>query len=120
MLEDGVTETAAALIADEGRVVTYTRRSAVPATVSLMAVIGQTSFRTTDEDGRSTLVRSDRDYLILAADLVLDSEATDPKVGDRITDGDEVYEVYRPVAEPCFRRADPYGVMLRIHTRWES
>jgi hypothetical protein len=68
------------------------------------------------------LVRHEsRDFLLLAADLVLDGTSTLPQRGDRIyeSQGDQtyVYEVTAPAKEPCWRYSDPYRKTLRIHTK---
>lgn len=99
------------------RAVTYTRGAY---SVTVYATVGRTNFRTTDTNGRSILIRSDRDYLIDPTAIVLNGSQSEPARGDRITDGAEVYEVYSPTGEPCFRSSDPTGKMLRIHTRRET
>ena len=87
--------------------------------VELPATIGRTTFEV--DDGYGVLVRHEsRDFLILAADLVLDAEQMLPERGDRIreTQGDTtfVYEVTAPGKEPAWRYSDPYRKTLRIHT----
>lgn len=99
------------------RLVTY-RRGTLAAEV--VATIGKTVFRVDDQYGGQ--IRSEsRDYLVLAADLVLGGNAMLPQRGDQIreTVGDTVfvYEVLAPGDEPCFRFSDPYRQTLRIHTK---
>ena len=83
------------------------------------ASIGKTTFEV--GDGYGVLVRHEsRDFLVLAADLVLDSVTTVPERGDRVreTHGRQVfvYEVTAPGKEPCWRYSDAYRKALRIHT----
>lgn len=99
------------------RLVTYTRGEA---SAEVAATIGKTVFRIDDQYGAS--IRSEsRDYLILAAHLVLDGQVILPQRGDQIREsaGDQVwvYEVLGPGDEPCFRYSDPGRLTLRIHTQ---
>jgi hypothetical protein len=89
-------------------------------TASVSATIGKTTFDV--GDGYGVLVRSEsRDFLILAADLVLAGSPILPARGDRIqeTDGAAtfVYEVTAPGKEPCWRWSDAFHKTLRIHTK---
>jgi hypothetical protein len=86
----------------------------------LPASIGKTTFEV--DDGYGVLVRHEsRDFLVLAADLVLDGVPALPQRGDRIreTQGGQVfvYEVAAPGKEPCWRYSDAYRKTLRIHTK---
>ena len=66
-----------------------------------------------------------RDFLVIAADLVLDGSTVEPAEGDEIRDtvgaSVLVYMVQAPgvagSSEPAFRYSDPYRRTLRIHTR---
>jgi len=105
------------------RTVVYQRGSE---SVELAATVGRTLFEQADEFGVVHRTES-RDFLVRAADLVLEGIPALPKAGDRIreTAGDQtfVYEVMafgsptggRP--EPPFRYSDPYRRTLRIHTK---
>ena len=88
--------------------------------VTVLATIGATLFQIDDGDGGILRVES-RDYLILAADLVLSGNPILPQRGDQIreTQGDRtfVYEVNSPGDEPCWRWSDSYRQTLRIHTK---
>jgi hypothetical protein len=110
------------------RTVTYQRGDPASggASVEVKATIGTTTFEI--EDGTGALVKIEsRDYLILAADLVLDGEQTPPKQGDVIretaSDGSGkvyVYEVMGPGGAsggPHYRHSDPFRKTLRIHTK---
>jgi hypothetical protein len=97
-------------------VVTYVRGDK---SVALSATVGKTTFEV--DDGYGVLVRHEsRDFLILAADLVLNDTSVLPQRGDRIreTQGATtfIYEVTAPGKEPCWRYSDPYRKTLRIHT----
>jgi hypothetical protein len=95
------------------REVTYARGQV---SVQLLAAVGQTVFEV--DSGLPVAQRwESRDFLVAAADLVLGGEPVEPQRGDRITDGGVVYEVLAPGNEDCFRKSDPYGVTLRIHTK---
>jgi hypothetical protein len=99
------------------RTVTYQRGAD---SVELAATIGRTEFEQADDYGVVHKIES-RDFLVRTADLVLASEQTLPKAGDRIreTEGSQtfVYEVMAPGTEPPFRYSDPYRKTLRIHTK---
>ena len=92
--------------------------------VSVPAGIGRTTFQVDNGSGVIETVES-RDFLILAADLVLGGTVTLPKTGDRIREasGEDgggasyMYEVLAPGTEPAYRFSDPYRRTLRIHTK---
>ena len=97
--------------------VTYQRGVDV---ATVKATIGRTVFEQVDDFGHRLRIES-RDYLILAADLVLGDAVTLPQRGDRIVEQDgvkqQVYEVLAPGKEPHYRHSDPYRQTLRIHTK---
>ena len=98
------------------RPVTYQRGSQ---SVALNATVGRSVFQVVAADGLVEQVER-RDYLIRAADLALGGAATEPYVGDRIRETIgarvEVYEVMGAGQEKHFRKSDPDGLTLRIHT----
>ena len=99
------------------RTVTYERGAA---TVALAASIGRTIFEV--DNGFGVVERTEsRDFLVLAADLVLAGVPVLPGRSDRIreTQGTTtyVYEVMAPGKEPHYRFSDPYRKTLRIHTK---
>lgn len=100
------------------RTVVY-RRGANEATVQ--ATIGRTLLKLDDGYGGVRMEWTDRDFLIHAADLVLDGNAVLPQRGDlvRETQGTTtfVYEVMAPGKEPAWRWSDVYRKMLRIHSK---
>lgn len=89
--------------------------------VAVSATIGKTEFDVQDSEG--FLQRHiARDYLILAADLVLDGVTILPERGDQVreTVGTDVliYEVNTPSpSEQHYRYSDQYRQRMRIHTK---
>ena len=102
------------------RSVTYMRAGLE---LDLLATIGKTVFRVDLPYGLHERTEA-RDYLVLAADLILDNEVVLPMAGDRIQEvqGDRVYiyGVMAPGEEPPWRYSDPYRQTLRIHTKLVS
>ena len=91
------------------------------ARLTIQATVGRTVFEETDANGAYLRTES-RDFLVLAADLVVGGAAVRPEAGDRIEEisGDGktyVYEVLAPGREPCWLFADAYRITLRIHTK---
>lgn len=92
--------------------------------VQVQATIGRTVFRLNDAYG-ATVRHVSRDYLIRAADLVLDGQRVEPKRGDQVIEVDNAgiehtHEVMGPGAsggEPDWRYSDPQRSGLRIHTK---
>ena len=86
----------------------------------LTAVPGRTRMAIQDESGL-TLYTQERDWLIQAAELVLDGTAVLPETGDRIrlVVGAQalVYEVQPLDAERPYRLCDDLGRVLRVHVR---
>jgi hypothetical protein len=102
------------------RTVTYQRGNN---TVDVQATIGRTIFRT--DDGYGAAVRTEsRDFLITAADLVIDGAAVLPERGDQIRETVDaqvfIYEVLAPGDEQHFRYSDQYRRTLRIHTKFSG
>jgi hypothetical protein len=88
--------------------------------VELPATVGKTTFEV--DDGYGVLVRHEsRDFLVLAADLLLGDGLTEPQRGDRVHETQNgmvyVYEVTAPGKEPCWRYSDAYRKTFRIHTK---
>lgn len=77
--------------------------------VAVPATIGRTKYEA--DDGHVVRIEfTDRDFLILAADLVLNGQPTEPQRGDLIREGNLEFEVLD------WRYSDPYRVTLRITT----
>lgn len=88
--------------------------------VAINATIGQTVFEETDRYGVVQRERS-RDFIVLAADLVIDSQVVTPEKGDMIkeTTGATVrtFEVMPFGDNPLWRWSDPHRTAVRIHTK---
>jgi hypothetical protein len=80
------------------------------------ATVGKTVFKVIDDYGRCQHIES-RDYLISAADLVLNDTQVLPGPGDKIVENGFVYEVMAPNNEPEWRYSDSSRNTLRIHTK---
>jgi hypothetical protein len=89
--------------------------------VEVPATVGRTVFQIARDGGPFERIES-RDYLVTAAELVLQGNPILPSRGDiiRETDGDSVYiyEVMAPGSEPAWRWSDDYRKTLRIHTKY--
>lgn len=88
--------------------------------VILNATRGKTVFEV--DDGFGSIERWEaKDFLILTADLILNSIEVLPERGDLIKDIvgtlTYVYEIMSPRNEPDFRFSDPWRQTLRIHTK---
>ncbi len=99
------------------RVVSYTRGAA---SVDVPATIGKTTFEV--DDGYGVMVRHEsRDFLVLAADLILNGQQERPQRGDRIREAQNqqmfIYEVSAPGQQPCWRFSDSFRKTFRIHTQ---
>ena len=99
------------------RTVTYVRGEHE---VELAATVGRTEFEVDDGTAVPLAVES-RDYIVTAADLVLDGERSRPRRGDRVRDVVagvlHVYEVMAPGGRDCYRLSGPDQSILRVHTR---
>ena len=106
-------------IAHASMTVTYYRGANY---VEVKATPGETTFEVVTEGGAIERIES-RDFLILAADLVLLGAETLPHRGDRVKEpvgasGSElVYEVMAPGDGPPWRYSDTYRKTLRVHTK---
>lgn len=78
-------------------------------------------------DPGQSITWAERDYLIPAADLVIDGKAVTPQRGDRISDPNipdpvtglpTVFELLTPNGEPVWRYSDQHGrTVYRVHTK---
>lgn len=105
----------ARLKARVGVSVTYTRNAGRPteASETVTAVRGNELEQVTNPGGQAARVdTADRDYLILASDLLMG----EPEKGDRITDAGEVFELKPVQGNPAWRWSDHARVIRRVHT----
>jgi hypothetical protein len=119
-----VSRLASRLQSRAGVSVVYTREAGQPGerSVTLVAIPGGERQPVTEPQGRGGRVdRLDRDYLIVAADLVLGGTLVTPESGDRVTetiDGTAcVFELLATPGEPCWRYTDATRQMIRVHTK---
>ncbi|MFA6134565.1 MAG: hypothetical protein WC869_11175 [Phycisphaerae bacterium] len=98
------------------RNVTYCRGAG---SVQVAATVGRTVFEVENAYGIVEKAES-RDFLVSAASLVMDGQVIRPQRGDQISDDGRTYEVMAPGNEDVCRPADPYGITLRIHTKFVS
>ena len=96
-----------------GQGITYSRGLLAAA---LTATLGKTTYQVVDEYG-FTVQAEVTDFVVDAVDLVLDEDLVMPQSGDRIEYNDETYEVAPLSGQGCYRRCDPYGQRVRIHTK---
>lgn len=100
-----------------GKTVTYRRGAQA---VALQAVTGQSEYSTVDDAGMPVANQS-RDFLVAAAELVLDGEEVEPKVGDVIEelDGTRVrtHIVIALGDDQPWRWSDSGRSTRRVHTK---
>jgi hypothetical protein len=100
--------------------VTY-RRGAETLDLTGKAWVGRTVFTRIPREGGAAVAFGDRDYLVVAADLVFGGEVVEPRRGDRIVEViagvDVTFEVVDPFGEPAWRWSDPGRTVYRIHTK---
>ena len=89
--------------------------------VTVAATLGRTLLKLDDGFGGVRLEWTDRDFLIPAADLVLDGQAVLPERGDQVREVQAgktfVFEVMAPGSEPPWRWSDAFRKLLRIHAK---
>ena len=91
--------------------------------IAVVAVPSSTQFVETSGDGYMESVES-RDFMFPASELNLSGAETRPERGDTITETVNGVERTSPVTNPgggrYYRYSDPYGKILRVHTKWTS
>lgn len=117
LLQAGLAWLGSQLKQHASRTVTYVRGND---SVPVQATPAKTEFEQADTHGFK-IDSEIRDFLIAAADLVLNGVVVLPERGDLIQDTDSttvhVFEVVPIGNEPPYRYSDPYRLMLRIHVR---
>ena len=97
--------------------VTYYRGAS---SVVVTATPATSEFEIVDVDGISHKIEM-QDWLILKADLIIDSAVVEPLAGDQVryVIGSDtfVFEVQEIEGEPAFKYTSPYKVRYRIHTK---
>lgn len=100
--------------------ITYARGAQ---SVTLTATPGSYVLKVSDPSGAMRVVRTDRDYLIPVASLILGGSVTLPAKGDTITetlrDGTTATYSVLPYSqdEPVYRYSDHENTILRVHTK---
>ncbi len=95
--------------------ITYKRGTA---SATLTAMVDQTAFPMFNDIG-STRVEQ-RVFLIEASTLDLGSGVTLPKVGDKITQGSNVYVIPHGESRPAYEYQDENRLLLRVYTTLQS
>lgn len=103
--------------ANESQLVTYRRGNL---SVQIQATLDAQLLRVDDAKGQTKVERTDRDFIITAADLRLAGQAVTPERGDYI-DLPFAGVIQRFVAKPygkdaAWRYEDATGFLIRIHT----
>ncbi len=119
VIQQGMAWLAEKLKAHASRPVVYRRGTDE---VVVQAIIGRTLLKLDDGYGGVRMEWTDRDFLIVAEDLILGGQRTLPERGDQIWETLEdgttlIYEVLAPGSEPEWRWSDPHRKLLRIHTK---
>lgn len=99
------------------RQVTYRRGGD---SVEIVATLGSTTYEIADEAG-ATIEAKATDFIVSAEDLAFNETVTLPQTGDRVymAVGNRVriFEVLDLAGGGRYQPGDPYGIMLRIHTK---
>ena len=112
LLKTGLEFLADKLKTHASETVTY-RRGAN--SVSIQATFGKTTYQIESESGFH-IGGEIIDFLFLTADLVIGNAVTTPQAGDRIYTDRAIYEV-QFIGDGCWRYSDPFGKMIRLHTK---
>lgn len=118
LIQDGLEWMASQLSAFASDSVDYARGDSTLS--ELPAAIGESEHEDGGSDGTLLMVHS-VDFIITAADLILNSAVITPKAGDTVTWESRTYEV-RPFGpeRQTWRFEDQHQVMIRIHTKQVS
>jgi len=118
-LQTGAAHLASRLKSHASRTVTYIRGAQ---SVSVSATLDSQLLRVSDRLGNTKVERTDRDFLITAADLILGGVVATPERGDevRVTFGSTVerFSVMAPGTEPHWRYEDAHQTLLRVHSKF--
>jgi len=85
---------------------------------AITATVGKTVFKAEAAAQGPASIRDTqaRDYLLPAAEYLVDGVAVLPQLGDQIVEGAATFEVVSLDSEPPYRFADPGRTWLRVHT----
>lgn len=83
----------------------------------LTGTVGETEHEDSSTEMVIHLIKS-VDFIVTAADLVIDDEQTTPQKGDQIEWDGGLYEVLpHGDQKQTWRPSDPFGTVIRIHTK---
>jgi hypothetical protein len=93
--------------------------------IIISATFGQSLLKLTDGHGGVKIERTERDLIVTATELDFGAGPVQPQRGDFADWTNPAgqtlrYEVMAPPNEPEYRRADPWGVTLRIHLKFKA
>ena len=95
--------------------ITYTRSG--QSTLTFTATVGRQFWRSNQPSNLGpTVSRSDADFIFDPDEINFGSGTVKPQRGDRIAFDGGTYELRAPEGEPVWRKSDPYGVLIRVHT----
>jgi hypothetical protein len=117
LLQDGATWLGGRLKSHAGVTVIYARGAG---SVSVTASVEEHRYEVVDTEGFGVTALS-RDYIVHAADLVINSAEITPRAGDRVTEtirgASCTFEVMAIGDTKEYELLDTDGVLLRIHTK---
>jgi hypothetical protein len=99
------------------------RYSRGPDSVVLRAALGSSLLKLDDGEGGTRIERTDADFIVAAADLVLGGATATPERGDRISYADPAgggtlqFDVLPYADEPVWRYSDPGRTIVRVHAK---
>lgn len=83
--------------------------------LAVSATLGIAEYESFGDVGQTQVTVHEIDFLIDSADLV--GTFGEPQIGDRIVYSGQTFEVLDLADSGHYRRSDPYGVTLRLHTK---
>lgn len=96
-----------------GSAITYARGAN---SVALTAIVGSAESIVANDFGIVIDERHYRDFLVIAAELIVSAAVVLPARGDIITEGTKTYLVTSDGSESHYRYSDRFEQVLRIHT----
>jgi len=122
LLKTGASWLAEQLQENASEAVIYRRGSD---SVPVQATLGSQLLRSTDRQGFTKMERTERDFIIRAADLILSGQLVKPQRGDIVDildpDGStDRFEVVPYGQDAPYRFSDPHQLMFRIHAKFRQ
>lgn len=113
LLKTGFEYLASKLKSNASDSVTYVRGAS---RVTIQATFGKTPYQFQSENGFQ-VGGEVTDFVFSAGDLILNGNLTTPDIGDKIVTGRATYEAQMVGNEGCWKYSDPFGTMIRFHTK---